>query len=54
MVYAASLAQHLLALLLEEDLLDVGQDTAAGNGHTAEQLVQFLVVTDGQLRGKGR
>ncbi len=29
--------------------MDVGQHTAGGNGHAAEQLVELLVVADGQL-----
>ena len=43
----------LLGLLGEEDGLDVGEDTALGDGHTGEQLVQLLVVTDGQLEVTG-
>ena len=43
----------LLGLLREEDSLDVGEDTALGDGHTSEQLVQLLVVTDGQLEVTG-
>ena len=29
--------------------MDVGQNTAGGDGHTAEELVELLVVADGQL-----
>lgn len=29
--------------------MDVGQDTALGDGDVAEQLVQLLVVADGKL-----
>merc|ERR1719382_195975 len=43
----------LLGLLGEEDGLDVGEDTALGNGDTGKQLVQLLVVTDGQLEVTG-
>ena len=43
----------LLGLLGEEDSLDVGEDTALGDGHTGKQLVQLLVVTDGQLEVTG-
>merc|ERR1719382_1372880 len=43
----------LLGLLGEEDGLDVGEDTALGDGHTGKQLVQLLVVTDGQLEVTG-
>lgn len=39
----------LPGLLGQQDGLDVGQDTALGDGHSAEQLVQLLVVADGQL-----
>lgn len=31
-------------------LVDVGQDTALGDGDVAEQLVQFLIVADGELQ----
>ena len=43
----------LLGLLGQENSLDVGEDTTLGNGHTREQLVQFLVITDGQLQVTG-
>ena len=43
----------LLGLLGEKDSLDVGEDTALGDGHTGKQLVQLLVVTDGQLEVTG-
>eukprot|EP00095_Tigriopus_kingsejongensis_P008146 snap_masked-scaffold196_size269943-processed-gene-1.3 protein:Tk08146 transcript:snap_masked-scaffold196_size269943-processed-gene-1.3-mRNA-1 annotation:"PREDICTED: uncharacterized protein LOC101168343" len=33
--------------------LDVGEHTTLGDGHTREQLVQLLVVTDGQLQVTG-
>ena len=36
-------------LLGEEDCVDVGEHTASGNGHLAQQLAQLLVVTDSQL-----
>lgn len=42
-----------LGLLGEEYGLDVGQYTTLGNGHTGEELVQFLVVADGQLKMTG-
>ena len=38
-----------LALLGEKDRVDVGQNTSLGDGHTAQQLVELLVVADGQL-----
>ena len=40
----------LLGLLGEEYGLDVRQYTTLGDGHTREELVQFLIVTDGQLK----
>ena len=43
----------LLGLLGQEHSLDVRQDTTLGDGHTAEELVQFLVVADGQLKVTG-
>ena len=43
----------LLGLLGEEDSLDVGQDTSLGDGDTGQQLVQLLVVTDGELEVTG-
>ena len=43
----------LLGLLGQQDCLDVGQDTTLGNGHTGEQLVELLVVADGQLQVTG-
>ena len=39
----------LLALLGEEDGVDVGEDTAAGNGDIAEELVELLIVAHGEL-----
>ena len=43
----------LLGLLGEEDSLDVGEDTALGNGDAGQELVQLLVVPDGQLEVTG-
>uniref|UniRef100_A0A2M4C6K5 Putative secreted protein n=1 Tax=Anopheles marajoara TaxID=58244 RepID=A0A2M4C6K5_9DIPT len=40
----------LLGLLGQQHGLDVGQDTALRDGHSRQQLVQLLVVTDGQLQ----
>eukprot|EP00045_Choanoeca_perplexa_P009715 m.94793 g.94793 ORF g.94793 m.94793 type:complete len:54 (-) comp15004_c0_seq3:25-186(-) len=37
------------ALLGEEDVVDVGQDTTLGDGHTRQQLVELFIVTHGQL-----
>ena len=33
--------------------MDVGQHSSRGDGHTAEQLVQLLVVADGELNVAG-
>ena len=41
------------SLLGEENGLNVGKDTTLGNGDTTEELVQLLVVADGQLEVAG-
>jgi hypothetical protein len=33
--------------------LDVGEDTSLGDGYSGQQLVQLLVVTDGELEMSG-
>jgi len=38
----------LCTLLLEKDLLEVGEDTARGDGDVTEEFVELLVVADGQ------
>ena len=43
----------LLGLLGQKYGLDVGQYTTLSDGHTGEELVQFLVVADGQLKMTG-
>ena len=43
----------LLGLLGEKHSLDVRQNSTLGDGHTREELVQFLVVTDSQLQVTG-
>ncbi len=43
----------LLGLLGQKDGLDVGEDTTLGDGHSGEQLVQLLVIADGQLEVTG-
>ena len=43
----------LFGLLGQKDSLDVGQDTTLGDGHTGQQFVQLLVVSDGQLEVTG-
>ena len=40
-------------LLGQKDGLDVGQDTSLGDGDSAQELVQLLVVADGQLQVAG-
>lgn len=40
-------------LLGEEYSLDVGQYTTLGDGDTGQELVQLLVITDGQLEMTG-
>lgn len=40
-------------LLGQKNSLDVGQNTSLGDGHSAQQLVQLLVITDGQLQVTG-
>ena len=40
----AYLPTHPLALLRQEDGLDVGQDAALGDGHAGQQLVKLFVV----------
>jgi hypothetical protein len=49
------LGSSLLTLLLlgQKDGMDVGEDTTGSDGDTAEQLVQLLVVADGQLNVAG-
>ncbi|KAK6728824.1 hypothetical protein RB195_006091 [Necator americanus] len=36
-------------LLGQEDSLDVGQNSSLSNGHTGKQLVELLVVANGEL-----
>ena len=43
----------LLTLLGQKHSLDVRQHTSLGNGDTAEKLVQFFIVADGQLQVTG-
>jgi hypothetical protein len=43
----------LLGLLGQKNSLDVGEDSTLGDGDSSEQLVQLLVVTDGQLEVTG-
>merc|ERR1712193_507713 len=43
----------LFGLLGEKDSLDVGENTSLSNGDSSQELVQFFVVTDGQLQVTG-
>ena len=43
----------LVGLLGEEHGLDVRQYTTLSDGHTGEELVQFLVITDSELKMTG-
>ncbi len=47
---AALLATGTARFLWQKDGLDIRQHTTLGNGHTGQQLVQLLVVSDGQLK----
>ncbi len=42
-----------LALSGEEEDVDVGEDTTGGDGSVAHELVEFLVVSDGELDVSG-
>ena len=44
--------RSLLALLLQQHLLDVGQHSAGSDGDPAEQLVELLVIANGELKEK--
>ena len=48
-----SLLGFLLGLLGQENSLDVGQYTSLSDGNTSQQLVQLLVIPDGQLKVTG-
>merc|ERR1719295_1216888 len=52
-VYMGCLLGSLFCLLGEEDSLDVGKDTTLGNGDSSQELVQLLIITDGQLQVTG-
>jgi len=56
-LYSKSVAEKdlgfdLLAVILlgQQDSLDVGEDTTAGDGDSSKKLVQLLVVSDSQLQ----
>jgi len=46
-------ALALASLLRQKVLVDVGQNTALGNGDVSQQLVQLLIVADGELEMAG-
>ena len=48
-----SLLGFAARLLGEQDSLDVGENSSLGDGHSGEQLVELLVVADGQLQVAG-
>ena len=52
-VLGSSLLGSLVSLLGQEHGLDVREDSALGDGDSGEQLVQLLVVPDGQLEVAG-
>ena len=52
-VLGSSLLGSLVRLLGQEHGLDVGEDSTLGDGDSGEQLVQLLVVPDGQLEVTG-
>ena len=43
----------LLGLLGEKYGVDVGENTTSSNGYAAEELVEFFVVADGELKVAG-
>lgn len=49
----AGILSALGGLLGEQVLVDVGQYTALGDGDVTEELVQFLIVADGELEMTG-
>ena len=46
----SNLLGGLVRLLGEEDSLDVGEDSTLGDGDSGQQLVELLVVPDGELK----
>ena len=52
-VTVSDLLGGLVRLLGQEDSLDVGQDSTLGDGDSGKQLVQLLVVPDGELEMTG-
>merc|ERR1712062_647020 len=52
-VAVSDLLGGLVRLLGQEDSLDVGEDSTLGDGDSGKQLVQLLVVPDGELEMTG-
>ena len=52
-VRGLALSGGLLGLLGQKHGLDVGQDTSLSDGDSGQELVQLLVVADGQLEMTG-
>ena len=44
--FSSSLLLGTGTLLGQQHRLDVGQDTTLGNGHTSQELVQFLIIPE--------
>merc|ERR1711939_893129 len=42
--------RHLLLLLGQKHLVDVGQHTTSSDGHATEQFVELLVIADSKLQ----
>merc|ERR1719147_597266 len=43
----------ILVFLLSRAALDVGEDTTLGNSDASQELVQLLIIADGQLQVTG-
>ena len=41
------------SFLVQQNDLDVGQDTSFGNGDTSQEFVQLFIVADGKLKMTG-
>ena len=52
-VAVSDLLGGLVGLLGQKDSLDVGEDSTLGDGDSGKQLVQLLVVPDGELEMTG-
>jgi hypothetical protein len=49
LITSRSLGTAAARLLGQQQVMDVGHDTAAGDGHRAQQAGELLVVADGEL-----